>query len=488
MTKGAGLKIDVVRRMQRTVADLHAASDPRTSLDSYCESLYDLLQCRVVAVHLAEQDDLVGVAYGGDPSGQALVGRRQPLQSWQSLLDASTPQGILRFCRDAREHVLVLSHADPDDEVAQLGDDNQWGAANLLLAPLTAGGELVGVVSVSMAVGAAPLGALQCSMLEIFALQAAVAIHQHRTSERAAADHLALRLSEERFRLAFDNAPIGVAEIVAGEDGRPVIARINRAAGAMFGASVIGSRHEPVDNVFAVVRGDQLSMLISDLLDRERSTLRVEVPFIGSDGGEFWGLVEAASVEMTPGEPGVLCQIVDITQAKAEERELTKLAQHDALTGLPNRLVIMDRLDAAVREASEQNLTGALLFCDLDQFKSINDKRGHLVGDDALVALATRLHSVVRTSDTAGRFGGDEFVVVSFPLPEEAAERLAERIAMTMSASMKIDGDELHVGVSIGIAMITPGVHASELLKRADAAMYAVRSRRDRPLYVLDAG
>ncbi len=487
VTKGAGLKIDVVRRLHRTLAALHAATDPRASLDSYCESLHDLLRCRVVAVHLAEQDFMVGVAYGGDPSGQALVGRRQPVQAWRSLLDASTPQGTLRFCRDARGYVLVLSHADPHDEVAQLGDDDQWGAGNLLIAPLTAGGELVGVVSVSMPVGASPLGELQCSMLEIFALQAAVAIHQHRTSERAAADHLALRRSEERFRLAFDNAPIGVAEIMAGDEG-PVIARINRAAGAMFGASVIGSRHEPVDDVFAVVRGDPLSMLISDLLDRDRSTLRVEVPFIGSDGGEFWGLVEAASLETTPGEPGVLCQIVDITQAKAEERELTKLAQHDALTGLPNRLVIMDRLDAAVREASEQNLTGALLFCDLDHFKAINDKRGHLVGDDALVALATRLHSVVRTSDIAGRFGGDEFVVVSFPLPAEAAERLAERISMAMSAPMEIDGDELQVGVSIGIAMITPGVQASDLLKRADAAMYAVRSRRDRPLYVLDAG
>ncbi|MGI8993895.1 MAG: diguanylate cyclase domain-containing protein [Nocardioidaceae bacterium] len=489
MIDGAGLKAEVVRRVHRTLSDLHATTDPRSALDGFCESLYDLLQCRAVVVHLAEQDDMVGVAYGGDPSVQALVGRRQPVQMWHSLLEASTPQGTLRFCRDTPVHLDALSPQTLPSEDAdeQFGDEEHWGARNLLLAPLTAGGELVGAVSLSMPMGAPPPGEFQCSMLEIFALQAAVAIHQHRISERAAADHLALRLSEERFRLAFDNAPIGVAEIIAG-DGGAVIARINRAAGAMFGASVIGSRHEPVDQVFAVMRGEPLSTLIIGLLERDRSTVRVEVPFIGSDGGEFWGLVEAASLETTPGQPGVLCQIVDITQAKAEERELTKLAQHDALTGLPNRLVIMDRLDAAVREATEQGTTGALLFCDLDDFKSINDKRGHLVGDDALVALATRLHSVVRTSDTAGRFGGDEFVVISFPLPEEAAELLAERISVAMSAPMEIEGDELAVGVSIGIAMITPGMHASELLKRADAAMYAVRSRRDRPLYVLDAG
>ncbi|MBA3234091.1 MAG: GGDEF domain-containing protein [Propionibacteriales bacterium] len=438
-------------------------------------------------VHLADSDGIEAVAHCGRDANAPVVGSRRSFDTWQTLLDASTGVGKLRFCRDVRPFLDEAALEPAASELALLGDDDVWGAANLLLAPLHVGNKLVGIVTISMGVGEPVLDELTCTMLEILTLQAAVIVHQHRIYERASADHLALRLSEERFRLAFDNAPIGVAEVVMAESG-PVIARINRAAGAMFGASAIGARHEPVDQVFTVVRGEPLSRLIGELFDRRRTTLRVEMPFVGTDGGEFWGLVEAAALDHSPGEPGVLCQIVDITQAKAEKRELTKLAQHDALTGLPNRLVIMERLNAAVRTATETNEVGALLFCDLDHFKAINDEQGHLVGDDALAALATRLHSVVRTSDTAGRFGGDEFVVVSFPLPEEAAERLAERISMAMNAPMGIDGYELQVGVSIGIAMITPGVNAGEVLRRADAAMYAVRSRRDRPLYVLDAG
>jgi len=522
----ADATMGVVRRLHDLLAALHSTPDPHASLRTVTASLADLLSARRVVIHLAHEDDMVAVAEAGSAVTPEtdVAPYRAPLLAWRSLLAASTPVGTLRYCADGRAHLPaavegprtlvspgqveadqihpvqvepgpvdrgpVLSLvADGLDGADAAADEpfTGWGPHSLLVAPLSAGGQLVGVIALRLDAGEPPLDAVRCSMLEIFALQAAVVIHQHRMAARASSDHLALRVSEERFRLAFDNAPIGVAEITAGPDG-PVIARINRAAGAMFGASVIGARHQPVDSVFAVVRGDPISYLIDSVLERDRSTLRVEVAFIGSDGGEFWGLVEAASLESNEGEPGVLCQIVDITQAKAEERELAKLAQHDALTGLPNRLVIMERLEAAVREATEDQATGALLFCDLDQFKAINDERGHLVGDDALVALATRLHSVVRTSDTAGRFGGDEFVVVSYPLPEEAAERLAERIAMAMSAPMEIDGEELTVGVSIGIAMITPGMSANELLRRADGAMYAVRSRRDRPLFVLDAG
>ncbi|MBA2699467.1 MAG: hypothetical protein H0U61_11985, partial [Nocardioidaceae bacterium] len=143
MIDGAGLKAEVVRRVHRTLSDLHATTDLRSALDGFCESLYDLLQCRAVVIHLAEQDDMVGVAYGGDPSVQALVGRRQPVQMWHSLLEASTPQGTLRFCRDIPVHLDALSPQTLPSEDAdeQFGDEEHWGARNLLLAPLTAGGE-----------------------------------------------------------------------------------------------------------------------------------------------------------------------------------------------------------------------------------------------------------------------------------------------------------------------------------------------------------
>ena len=484
MSDNAGLTVDVVRRLHDTLAALHATPDLHASLQSICDSLYDLLDCQLVVIHLAELDYFAAVAHTGRRLGAEDIGQRHPVTAWRHLLDNCPSQGALTFCPDARVYLGPFPGSRSDDA---LPGDHEGAALDILVAPLMAGSELVGVVTVTMPPGQARIDELKVTMLEIFTLQAAVAIHQHRTAERAASDHVALRLSEERFRLAFDNAPIGVAEIMAGDDG-PIIARINRAAGAMFGVSVAGARHEPVDQVLAATRGEPLSRLMADLLRAEIGTLRVEIPFVASEGGEFWGLVEAAAVDLAPGEAGALCQIVDITQAKAEERELTKLAQHDALTGLPNRLVIMDRLADAIIRAREQRVCGALLFCDLDNFKAVNDERGHLVGDDALAALATRLHSVVRAQDTAGRYGGDEFVVVSFPLQEQAAQILAERISESLSAPMEVDGVELRIGVSIGIAMISPGVTAAEVLKRADSAMYAVRSHRHRPLYVLDAG
>ncbi len=334
MSDNAGSTADVVRRLHDTLAALHATPDLRASLQSICDSLYDLLDCQLVVIHLAEEDHMEAVAYGGHWRGSDFMGQRQRLDAWHELLESSQAQGTLTFCGDPRVHLGMFPH-EPVPAEQLLGVDSARGALDILVAPLVAGSELVGVVTVTMPPGHAPIDELKVTMLEIFAHQAAVAIHQQRMAECAASDHVALRLSEERFRLAFDNAPIGVAEIMAGDDG-PVIARINRAAGAMFGVSVAGARHEPVDHVLAATRGEPLSRLMAGLLRAEIGALRVEIPFVASEGGEFWGLVEAAAVDLAPGEAGVLCQIVDITQAKAEERELTKLAQHDALTGLPN--------------------------------------------------------------------------------------------------------------------------------------------------------
>ena len=208
--------------------------------------------------------------------------------------------------------------------------------------------------------------------------------------QRSSDDHLALRLSEERFRLAFDNAPIGMAEIIEGPSGLEM-ARINRAAGLMFGVNVVGAQHEPIDRVLAVVHGEPLGdLLIRDCSRTSAAAPRCEVPFVGADGGEFWGLVEAAASMITRWRPGVLCQIVDITQAKPTSASSPSCAQHDPLTGLPNRLPCST--DCRGRESGEraERVLGALLFCDLDNFKAINDERGHLVGDDALAAISPR--------------------------------------------------------------------------------------------------
>jgi diguanylate cyclase (GGDEF)-like protein/PAS domain S-box-containing protein len=474
-----------VRRLHETLAALHAAPNPRKALPGLCQGVLDVLEARTIVVYLIEGDEVEAVAYAGDASAEDLIGRRTPLADWSELLDNCPATDGVHQCVDPRAFVDDVVYERTDSEPAMHGNTEQWGALNLWIAPFWTMDDLSGWVTATYPAGAARPNPAVVPLLELFAGQISVALHHQTFVQRSSDDHLALRLSEERFRLAFDNAPIGMAEFIEGPSGLEV-ARINRAAGLMFGVNVLGAQHEPLDRVLTVVHGAPLGDLMIRLLKDDRRGLRMEVPFVGADGGEFWGLVEAASMMDGGGRPGVLCQIVDITQSKHDERELTIKAQHDPLTGLPNRLTVLDHLQTVVSEARETEQLGALLFCDLDNFKQVNDKHGHLVGDDALASISTRLHQTVRKSDVAGRFGGDEFVVVAFPVTQEEAQALGERIQVALSEPMVLDGAALRVGVSIGIAMVTGAVEASEVLRRADAAMYAVRSHQRRPSFVVD--
>ncbi|MEP6665544.1 MAG: diguanylate cyclase [Nocardioidaceae bacterium] len=480
-----GLAAADVRRLHDTLVALHAAPDVRLALCDVTDPLLELLDARSVVLHLADQDMLEAVSVAGDKAGKSSLGLRAPVDDWIRLLGASTSYAGVHLCRDPREFLSDVVHEPAETELALYGNEQLWGALNQLVAPFVTSAELVGLLTLTFEAGSPRPDEVVCAVLEMFAAQASVALHHQRFVDRSAADHMALRLSEERFRLAFDNAPIGMAEFIEGGAGLE-IARINRAAGQMFGVNVFGAQHEPIDRVLTVVHGETLGDAMTRLLKDDRRGLRMEVPFVGADGDEFWGLVEAASLLEDGGRAGILCQIVDITQSKAEERELTKRALHDPLTGLPNRLTVIDHLQTVVRESRESGRLGALLFCDLDNFKAVNDKHGHLVGDDALAELANRLHQTVRKSDVAGRFGGDEFVVVAYPVSQDEAQALGERISAAMSEPMIFDGAALRIGVSIGIAMVTGTVEPSEVLRRADAAMYAVRARQRRPRYIVD--
>jgi diguanylate cyclase (GGDEF)-like protein len=164
---------------------------------------------------------------------------------------------------------------------------------------------------------------------------------------------------------------------------------------------------------------------------------------------------------------------------EAANRQLRHLATHDVLTGLPNRVLLDDRLTQAMAHADRDGLSFALLVCDLDRFKLINDSLGHRAGDELLQEVARRLTGVVRTVDTVARFGGDEFVLVSNSIadPEDAA-LLATRTIETLQAPVRIAGIDVHTSPSIGIAIYpTDGASIEALLAHADAAMYSAKQR-----------
>jgi diguanylate cyclase (GGDEF)-like protein len=170
-----------------------------------------------------------------------------------------------------------------------------------------------------------------------------------------------------------------------------------------------------------------------------------------------------------------------LVAAEALAARMAHLAQHDALTGLPNRLLLFDRLQQALRGPRGASGRLALLFIDLDRFKAVNDEHGHATGDALLREVARRLAERVRGSDTVCRVGGDEFVVLLTPVVDRAAAaEVGAELAASLARPCRVDGRELALSASIGLALAPDdGTSAEALLARADARMF--ETRRGRP-------
>lgn len=179
----------------------------------------------------------------------------------------------------------------------------------------------------------------------------------------------------------------------------------------------------------------------------------------------------------------MFCAIYEYFRAVTEralrrsQQDLRRQATEDALTGLPNRTLVLDRLAQGIESARRHRRRMALLFLDLDGFKDVNDRHGHETGDVVLRAVADRLRPLVRTSDTLGRYGGDEFVLL---LPEIESEQvtvdIARRCVAAMAEPFMLDGRDVRLGVSIGIALYPDhGDSADALLCAADQAMYTAK-------------
>lgn len=201
---------------------------------------------------------------------------------------------------------------------------------------------------------------------------------------------------------------------------------------------------------------------------------RTQLQMRRKDGSPIW--IDMAGVEL-PGSGGAtLWMMLDITQAKAHEARMERAALHDALTGLPNRLLLADRLKQAIHGAERGGMVFALAYLDLNGFKQINDNHGHDAGDEVLKAVAARLQAGLRASDTVARLGGDEFVVLLTPaqMPiedEPALNRLLDALIQPITLS---SGAQVAVGASLGLARFpADGTTAGALMRHADEEMFA---------------
>jgi len=198
------------------------------------------------------------------------------------------------------------------------------------------------------------------------------------------------------------------------------------------------------------------------------------------DGSVFPEWLNISCVQDEAGQPNYyIAAFSDITERKEAEAQVHHLAKYDALTNLPNRVLLQDRIGQAIAAAQRADSHLALLFIDLDRFKNINDSLGHAVGDQVLCQVGERLTGAVRASDTVSRLGGDEFVVLLPELesPEQAAG-VAEKLLHALSSSLHVEDYDLAVTPSIGIAVFPEdGEDGESLLKNADAAMYHAKER-----------
>jgi diguanylate cyclase (GGDEF)-like protein/PAS domain S-box-containing protein len=219
--------------------------------------------------------------------------------------------------------------------------------------------------------------------------------------------------------------------------------------------------------------------------DRTSNTLVYQARLAHRDGHWRWFEVTSTDLRDDPEVGGIISNARDVTDARRLQERLSHQATHDSLTRLANRTLFGDRLQAALSTPDGEPAVGIALI-DLDDFKAVNDTLGHTVGDRLLVAAAERLLESVREPDTVARLGGDEFAVVCSGATTADLDAMAHRIAAKFAAPVRVDGHELALRASIGVTLSDVGgagrgVDATELLRRADVAMYAAKATRGGP-------
>jgi diguanylate cyclase (GGDEF)-like protein/PAS domain S-box-containing protein len=318
------------------------------------------------------------------------------------------------------------------------------------------------------------------------ALTARLVSQLERRAAQSRARGEALRQAEEQFRSAFENAAIGMA--LTSLDGRWI--RVNEALARLTGYSVaeltgMGFREltpeeEVVEDINALER----------LASGELSVYQAEKRYRRSDGGIVWVLLSTSLVRDSDGRPlHLISQMQDVTDRKAVERELADRALHDPLTGLPNRLLFLDRVGVAIARIERSRAPAAVFFIDLDRFKLVNDSLGHSVGDQMLIDVARRLRGAMRPEDTVSRFGGDEFTILAENIDEHAAELVAERIGRSLSKPFTIDGRELYANASIGVSICRDHrARPDEMLRDSDSAMYRAKEHGGSSCVIFEGG
>jgi len=304
-------------------------------------------------------------------------------------------------------------------------------------------------------------------------------------TERKSAE-LVLKAAEESLFEEKERAQVtlnSIGDAVLTTDLLGKVTYLNLVAEKMTGWSHEEALGRPIAEVFNIVDGTTRLAAANPMLRAIGENMAVGLAtnsvLIRRDGSESAIEDSAAPIHNLDGQvTGAVIVCHDVTESRAMALEMAHLAQHDFLTGLPNRLLLTERFSYAISLAQRHKKQVGLMFLDLDNFKHINDSLGHAVGDLLLQSVANRLVECVRTTDTVCRQGGDEFVILLAEIgkPQDAAH-VAETLRAALTLPHLIDGHELHVSLSIGISVFPDdGTNVDTLMQNADTAMYHAKA------------
>lgn len=458
------VRLAAMRQLHQAVADLNTARSLADTLQTVADGIVAGLGYELACVNLVRPDgDLVVASFAGNSAAEALItGRVGSRSSWERRLLMGEAWDELRFIPHTDGWVLL------DDDVPQWHTEgleprfeDEWHPQDRLYAPMYASGgglDLLGVISVDRPRNGRRPGAWGREALQMYASQAAIAIsnarlraNMQRALVRLEREQQALRASEESFRQAFEYAPSGMAIAEMGGDQHGRLLRTNDALCRLLGrtASVL-RRYSFAD----LVHPEDIGTLLRTSAEGGRAELRLG----RRDGTYLWvSLRNSVVADTTDGPRFLLTHVEDIEERKRHELHLAHRASHDALTGLPNSAELRSRLSSRLCERPHSVATTAIealdaaygdvddpdnrvhgydvdaapggpydhhvhavapdtghddgakglavLFCDLDGFKSINDRFGHHTGDAVLIEVARRLTTCVRDGDTVARLG-----------------------------------------------------------------------------------
>lgn len=306
-------------------------------------------------------------------------------------------------------------------------------------------------------------------------LEARIRVLAHWTARRRRAARMidGLRTSRARYRALVQNA----LDIVAVLDLQGHICYVSPSVRRVLGYAphqILG------ESIFTVVHPEDAGSVRTAIQESHVPGVAARVEFRARDREGNFRTIEAVADNVVgfPSGTGIVVNARDVSERRDLEEMLAQQAFFDPLTGLPNRALFMDRIEHALAGQGRRSGAPALLFVDVDGFKKINDTWGHDVGDAALVAVARRISDSMRSGDTASRLGGDEFMVLLESVESKSdVVRVAERIVNALREPLNVMEFQVSVTVSVGVAYAEERIHAKELIRRADMAMYWAKDR-----------